>query len=160
MSKKIKFNGMDLFIIILVVLVALAGAYLLLGKDNAVVSDSKNVEVSVTVEFAAQNEEFAKTPQVGDVAMIGEKSKMRTTVSEVKTPTAMATGYDTLNGQALYSEMPGDYDVQVTMVAEGLETSKDITVDGLAVRVGEKVVVSGKSWAGEGYVIGLETTEL
>lgn len=155
-----KFNGMDLFIVICLILAVALGAYLLLGRgETATVSGSKNVKVSVTVEFAAQNEEFAKTPQIGDVAMIGEKSKMRTTVSEVKTPTAMATGYDTLNGRVLYSEMQGDYDVQVTMVADGIETSKDITVDGLAVRVGEKVVVSGKNFAGEGYVIGLETED-
>lgn len=155
-----KFNGMDLFIIICLMLAVALGGYLFLGRgDTATVSDSKNVKVSVTVEFAAQDAEFAKTPQVGDVAMIGEKSKMRTTVSEVKTPTAMATGYDTLNGRVLYSEMQGDYDVQVTMVADGIETSKDITVDGLAVRVGEKVVVSGKNFAGEGYVIGLETED-
>lgn len=156
-----KFNGMDLFIIICLVLAIGAGAYLLLGRgETGVVSDAKNVKVSVTVEFASQDEQFAKTPQIGDIAMIGEKSKMRTIVSDVKTPTAMATGYDTLNGQVLYSEMNGDYDVQVTMTAEGTETSKDITVDGLAVRVGEKVVVSGKNFAGEGYVIGLETEEL
>ena len=156
-----KFNGMDLFIIICLVLAIGAGAYLLLGRgETGAVSDAKNVKVSVTVEFAAQDEQFAKTPQIGDIAMIGEKSKMRTIVSDVKTPTAMATGYDTLNGQVFYSEMNGDYDVQVTMTAEGTETSKDITVDGLAVRVGEKVVVSGKNFAGEGYVIGLETEEL
>ncbi len=156
-----KFNGMDLFIIVCLVAVIALGAYLLLGRDTGgEVSESKNVKVSVTVEFAAQDEEFANTPQIGDIAMIGEKSKMRTTVSEVKTPTAMATGYNTISGEVLYSEMKGDYDVQVTMVADGAETSKDISVDGIAVRVGEKVVVSGKNWAGEGYVIGLSTEEL
>lgn len=159
-KKKIKFNGMDLFIILVVVAVALAGAYLLFGREGGgSVASSQNVLVRTVIELDVENKEFADLIKVGDTVAIGEKDKMMTTVESVEAIPAAANGYDIVSGRVIMAEIPDKYDVQITLVGDGTETDKDVQISGTAIRVGQKNVVSSKNFAGEGYVVGLETEE-
>lgn len=161
-DKKIRFNGMDAFIIIAVIAV-LAAAYIFLGRGSGGVSGgtaSKNVEVTAVVELTSRTKEFCELIQVGDVVLVGEKEKMRTNVKSVEVLPAKTTGYDILEGRVPRSELPGEYDVQITLVGEGAETDKSIQMNGAEIRVGQKAVTAGKGWSGQGYVIGLETADI
>ncbi|MBQ3573468.1 MAG: DUF4330 domain-containing protein [Clostridia bacterium] len=159
-KKKVKWNGMDLFIIIAALAVILAGVYLLTGRGNAgVTGASKNVEVTTIVEIAGKDKEFADIIANGDIVGVGEKEKMMTEVKSIEVLPAKATGYDILEGKVLRSEVPGQYDIRVTLVGEGTETESAIEMNGTAIRVGQNAVLSSKNWAGSGYVIGLETAE-
>ncbi len=158
-KKKIKFNGMDLFIILVIVVVALAGSYLLFGREGGGVVSSQNVLVRTVVELDVADKEFADLIKVGDTVAIGEKDKMMTTVESVDAIPAAANGYDIVNGRVIMAEIPDKYDVQITLIGDGAETDKDVQISGTAIRVGQKVVVSSKNFAGEGYVVGLETEE-
>ncbi len=160
-DKKVRFNGMDLFIVIALIVVIAAGAYILFGRGGqAAVSTAKSAEITVTAELTAQSEEFAEFVKIGDIVMIGEKTKLETTVSAVEVVPAKETGYDILEGRILRSEVPEKYDVRITLTGVGSETDSSVEINGTAIRVGEKTVFSSKSWAGEGYVIGLETAAL
>lgn len=157
---KVRFNGMDAFIIVVLVLVIAAGVYLLSGgSGEAAVTSSKNVEVTAAVELTSQNKEFTETVAVGDVVYVGEKEKAKAVVSKVEVETAKSTGYDILEGQVLRSEIPDVYDVKVSFSGSGVETEGAIELDGSAIRVGQSVVLSSKNWAGEGYVVGLEASD-
>lgn len=160
-SKKVKFNGMDLFIVIVAVVIVAAGAYLLFGADggSSGVPTSRNVDVSAVVELTAKDAEFAEIIKNGDAVLVGEKTRMATTVSGVEVVPAMDTGYDAINGRVLRSEIPEKVDIRVTLSALGAETDRAIEIDGTAIKVGQKVVISSKNWAGEGYVTGLEIAE-
>ena len=158
-KKKIKFNGMDLFIILVIVAVALAGSYLLFGREGGSVVSSQNVLVRTVVELDVEDKEFADLIKVGDTVAIGEKDKMMTTVESVDAIPAAANGYDIVSGRVIMAEIPDKYDVQITLIGDGTETDKDVQISGTAIRVGQKVVVSSKNFAGEGYVVGLETEE-
>lgn len=160
-NKKVRFNGMDLFIVIALVIVIAAGIYVLFGRSGgAAVSNAKGAEVTVTAELTAQDKEFCEFVKVGDIVMIGEKTKLETVVTAVEVVPAKETGYDIMTGRILRSEVPERYDVRVTLVGKGTETDSAVEINGTAIRVGEKTVFGSKSWAGEGYVIGLETAEL
>lgn len=157
-KKKAKFNGMDLFIILVVVAVAASGAYLLFGREGGGnVLSSQNVLVRTVIELDVEDKEFADLIKVGDTVAIGEKEKMMTTVESVDALPAAATGYDIVDGRVIRAEIPDKYDVQITLVGDGVETDKDVQISGTAVRVGQKAVVSSKNFAGEGYIVGLET---
>ena len=159
-DKKIKFNGMDVFIIIVVIAVAAAAIYLLFGRgDGGGVSASKNVEVTTVVELNAKDEDFTKLIKIGDPVLIGEKEKMRTNVTDMKIIPARTTGYDILDGRVLNSEVPNEYDVQITLVGEGTETDKSIEMNGTPIKVGHGVALNSKGWTGYGYVIGLDTAD-
>ncbi len=159
-KKKAKFNGMDLFIILVVVAVVAAGAYLLFGREGGGnVMYSQNVLVRTVIELDVEDKEFADLIKVGDTVAIGEKEKMMTTVESVEALPAAANGYDIVGGRVIRAEIPDKYDVQITLVGDGVETDKDVQISGTAIRVGEKAVVSSKNFAGEGYVVGLETEE-
>ncbi len=148
---------MDWFIVIVVVLILAAGAYLLLGNDGpSIISSSKNVTVTTVVELAAKDKDYTELIKEGDVVLIGEKEKMRTNVEKIEINPARTTGYDILEGRVLYSEVPEEYDIKVTLVGEGAETESDIEMNGAAIRVGQGVALNSKNWTGYGYVIGLE----
>ena len=157
-NKKIKFNGMDLFIIIVAVAVVAAGTYFLCarGGSTAVVTQ-ENVLVRTTVELDMQNKEFAELVKVGEKAAIGEKEKMMTVVESVEIVPATDKGYDIIEGRVLRAEVPDKYDVKITLVGDGTENERDIMINGNSLKVGQKVVVSSRDFAGEGYIIGLET---
>ncbi len=158
-KKKVKFNGMDLFIIIVALAVIVAGVYLLTDKGSAGgISTSKNVEVITVVELAGEDKEFADIIANGDIVGVGEKEKAMTRVENVEILPAKATGYDILDGQVLRTEIPDKYDIRVTLVGDGTEKESAIEIDGTAIRIGENAVLSSKNWAGKGYVIGLETS--
>ena len=156
---KVKFNGMDVFILVVLVMVIAAGAYFLSGGSDAVVTVAENVNVTATVELTSQDKAFTELVAVGDVVYIGEKEKAKAIVSDVEVNPAKSTGYDIIEGRVLRSEIPDVYDVKISFAGSGVETESAVQLDGSAIRVGEKVVLSSKNWAGKGYVIGLEATK-
>lgn len=159
-KKKVKWNGMDWFIVVVALAVILAGVYLLTGRGSAGgMSTSKNVEVTTVVELAGKDKEFADIIANGDIVGVGEKEKMMTEVKRIEVLPAMATGYDILEGKVLRAEVPEQYDIRVTLVGDGTEKESAIEIDGTAIKVGQNAVLSSKNWAGEGYVIGLETSD-
>ena len=158
-KKRIKFNGMDLFIVIVVVAVLAAAFYFFAGRGGAGSAMSSNVSVKATVELKAKNENYASAIKPGDKVMIGEKEKMTTTVEKVEVKPAKTTGYDILDGRVLNSAVPNEYDVQVTVTADGAETDKSVEIDGVPIRVGQNAAMFGKGWSSTGYVINIEIND-
>lgn len=155
-KRKVKFNGMDLFIIAMAIVIFAAGIYVLKGRSTGG-AVAENVMVRSTIEITGKNAEYEDAINVGDVAMIGEKDKLTATIESVEVTPAKTTGYDILSGKVLRSTVPGQNDIKVTFVAEGTESGTSITVDGVALRVGQSTVAFGKGWSSEGYIVGLET---
>ena len=160
-KKKVKFNGIDVFIILMVIAVIAAGLYFLKGRSSAAgaAGDSKNVNVTTVVELTGREKDFADKVKENDLVMLGEKDKAPMTVTKVEVTPAKTTGYDILSGHVYNSEIPTEYDVKVTLCAPGAESNKSIDVSGIALKVGQETVVSSKAWAGYGYIISLETAD-
>lgn len=158
-SKKIRFNGMDLFIIIVLVAVIAAGAFILGGREKTVTSadGSEGTEIAFAVELTSREKDYTELIKVGDTVLVGEKDKKESVVTDVEVVPAKTTGYDILNGQVLRSELPGEYDVKVYLTGKGNQTDSAIKLGGATeLRVGQGVALSSKKWTGYGYVIGLD----
>lgn len=153
---KIKFNSIDLLIIILLIAVTAAGGWFMTnrGKQSAL---SSNKTVEVTVELTDKDKAFTELPKIGDRVVLGEKVKMNAVVTKVDIKNATMLGYDTLGGRILDSEIPEHYDVQITVQAQGSESPGEVTINGNGVRVGMGIAMKAKDWSGYGYALAVET---
>lgn len=154
---KKKFNGMDVFIIIILIAVIAFGGWFLLGRGSG--DGDKEVTVYLKVEFAAQDEGLAERIMIGDSAVIGEKEKAPGIVKSVDAPVAKGMGYNNIEGWAKETEIPEKYDVQVVLECKGVDTGDTIELNNNAVRVGANTAVKSKNWAGYGVILAVEEAE-
>lgn len=156
-EKKFRFNGMDIFVVIVLAVVIAAGAYFLFGRDAASVKEESNVNVSFVMELTGKEIGYEDTINVGDIVLVGEKDKMRTTIENVEVIPAKTTGYNILDGKVLRAEVPMLNDIKVTLTAVGVESRDAIKINDIPVRIGQNLAAFGKGWSSTGYVVGLET---
>lgn len=154
-AKKVRFNGMDAFICIVLILAVAAAVYMFGGKGTGAKSAVKDTTVNVAVELTSLDEDVAKAIKEDDPVALGEKDKAMATVSRVEIEPAKTLGFDIENGRVYNAEVPRQYDAKVYMTAKGLETDSAITIDNVVMRVGQSMVLSAKGWAGHGYTIEL-----
>lgn len=160
---KAKFNAMDFVIIMAVVLVVAAAGVFFISSTSADTDASraigKNVTATIEIEFSNEDEFLTTLPQVGDSVTIGEKEKMPATVVDVRSETARITSYDLTKGSASTQEIPGKYDVYVTMEADAVDGEDAVTINNSPIRVGDATAVRTQNWASYGYVTRLEISE-
>ncbi len=159
---KPKFNVMDFVIVAAVVLVVAAAAYFFVSSTGASTgsnSGSKSVNASIEIEFANKEEYLTELPQEGDSVTIGEKEKMLATVTGIRVEPATTIAYNLNDGTASWQEIPGKYDIYVTMEADAVDEGDQITINGGSIRVGDPNAVHSMNWAGYGYVTQLEISE-
>lgn len=151
---KVKFNVMDVIIVLILLAVIGAGLLLLGGGSEAGAAEIRTIQLQV--ELAKQEEAFTKLPQVGDKAAIGVKEKMDVTVTKVEVKPATASSEDVLGGTRPIVEIEGRYDVLITLEGEGVETDAAVKINDVAARVGDEAVIKSKNWAGVGVFLGVE----
>ncbi len=152
---KVKFNAMDLVIVLVLAAVLVAGVLFLGGGSDGELAETKTVQL--VIELTDKDDTFINLPQVGDTAMIGVKEKMETVVTNVEILPATKRAENIVDGWSGSSELPGRYDVRITMEGQGIETNETVTVNGVAARVGEEAFVKSKNWAGAGFFVGVNT---
>lgn len=153
---KVKFNAIDLAIVLVLVAVLIAGV-LLLGGGGSAGETAETKTVQLVIELTDKDDTFINLPKEGDVAMIGVKEKMETVVTKVEILPATKRAENIVDGWSGSSELPGRYDVRITMEGQGMETNETVTVNGVAARVGEEAFVKSKNWAGAGFFVGVNT---
>lgn len=155
---KAKFNGMDLFIILVLVAAVAAGGWFLTGRRQQA-DQAQNVTLSMTVDLTSQEASFVDLPQVGDQVILGEKEKLETEVTNIEVLPATTLGYDTMAGRVAETTVPDRYDLRITLQGQGVETADAFEMNGNPLRVGAGVAMKNKDWAGYGFILTLDTVE-
>lgn len=162
-NSKPRFNGIDLLIVIVILAIAFVGVYMFMPKNNASsdteMMSSKDVKAIVQVEFTEKEEYLTNLPKEGDSVTIGVKEKMPAVVTKVDITPAEKISYDLVNGSASWQEVPGKYDIYVTMEADAVETQGEIAINGSAIRIGDDDAVRAKGWAGYGFITQLDVED-
>ncbi len=151
---KVKFNVMDIIIVLILLAAIGAGVLLLGGSAREGSAETKTIELKV--ELGKQEEAFTKLPKVGDRADIGVKEKMNVTVTNVEIKPATTSSEDVLGGTRPIVEIQDRYDVLITLEGEGVETDGAVKLNDVAARVGDEAVIKSKNWAGVGVFLGVE----
>ncbi len=163
--KKLKFNLVDVLIIIGIILAAAMCVYVLSSlKDTGSGSAADNVKMRYSVEFKKKEktvvDAFEAAAERGDSCFVSEKEKAAATLKEVIAVPAKKATTNLETGEALFSDIEDKYDVTVVLESEGTETDKDILADGKApIKVGDEISVKGKGYAGYGFITSLELVD-
>jgi hypothetical protein len=147
-----KINIIDIAILLIIIGVGFfAVEYFLPSKDKGAVNRKINYEI----ELLQSTREFADMVKLGDE--IRESIKGDYLGKIVKTeirPSSIITA-NTQEGRFIKTELPSMYDVIITLEADGLETEKSITAENQEIKVGKRVFVKGKGYAGSGYILAI-----
>ena len=159
---KPKFNFLDGIIILLVVLVALIGAYLLMGKSTAVSDPEQNCIAEFKMYLTKVDEDiynkFNSKLAEGESVWIGVKERFDGKIENVELLPSKRIIPDQYTGKAVMAKDPTTNDVIITVRTNAVETASAITSAGTAIRVGEETAIRAKGVAGYGYIVELKTT--
>lgn len=156
---KPKFNLMDGFIIVLIVLIAVA-AFLFLNKSDSTGSAPQTVTAQYTIELVKCEKVVADTfldaLNNGETVMVGEKERFEARLVDVQFSPAKKLLTDSSAGMEVLAEDPVYFDIVLTLESQVTESDSAIMAGSTPLRVGEDEVVRGKKSAGLGYITSLK----
>ena len=156
---KPKFNLMDGFIIVLILLIA-AAAFLFLNKPDTSGSAPQTVMAQYTVELVRCEkvvaDAFIESLSNGEGVTVGEKERFAAKLIDVQvTPSKKLITNNRTRAEVL-AEDPVYFDILLTLESQVTESDSAIMAGSTPLRVGEDEVVRGKKSAGLGYITSLK----
>ena len=152
--KKVRFNLIDTLVVLAILLAIAAGAYYMLGGRGAEVNSG--VTVRYQIELANKEAYLTELFKTGDRVQVSEKEKIEAVVTDVLVRPARQVSFNMETGAHEWQEIPGKYDILVTMESSGTETEEQVYASSTPIRVGEEMVVRGKGYAGFGFIVDLD----
>lgn len=157
--KKLKFNVIDLLIIILIVAVIFAGVYIL-GSKTGTQTNTKAAEVVLVIEEkdidSARMEYYMDRVKEGDSVTVGIKEKVQGTLGEIEITPAKTIYENPKTGEKTWVDKLDKYDIKVPIRLTITETEKDFLIGTAKVKVGKQQNFVGKGYSGYGTVISIE----
>ena len=154
-KKKRKLNFFDIVIVLVVVLVA-AGAYVFTHKDEVV----ETKKLVYTFELTDVQEGFSELVEIGDSITDNVKNYHMGTVIAVEAQPYKIITEDVVNGKLREVEVPGRETCVITVEANVTEVGADYKVDGnYTVKAGLEVAAKGPGYAGVGYILTIDRGE-
>lgn len=151
------FNILDIVILIIIVSIIAAGVYFYgQYKDN----QAANLQtVEYDVEIKGVDEKFIAAINDGDFIRESVKGNNLGRVAGLSYTKATNINSDFINGKYVTTEVPGKLDMVLKLTADASVTSRSVTVGGLEIRIGQKIYVKGKGYAGEGFILNVNIKE-
>lgn len=166
MDKKKRAWKLNLFDTGALVLVVLAGAFLLWRSAAPAAGSSEPAEGTQTtgtttiryeVELSELRLETAQLIQEGDEIVERTRREVMGTVETLKISPASTLAKDQNTGNYFFAEIPERYTATMTVVSTATVTDENIVLaSGLEIRAGISVRVFGPNYYGTGYVTRIE----
>ncbi len=122
-----KINILDLFVVILIVVLALGTYYKFTSPKTSIAGGDSNIEFVLKVRQVSDFTE--KYYEVGDTVYDTKTGQNLGVITNVET-TVSKDVIETVQGEAVLAEVPHKIDVYLTVNAQGLETEKSYLIDG------------------------------
>ncbi|MDF2521896.1 MAG: hypothetical protein K0R84_2524 [Clostridia bacterium] len=151
------FNIIDILIIIIIAVIIGGGIYAYKEYQESLSTNIKTVEYSV--EIKGVDEKFVNAINNGDLIRESVKGNSLGSVSGKSFVPSTNIYSDYLNGKYVVSQVPGKLDLILTLTSDAQVTDRSVSVGGLEIRIGQKIYVKGKGYAGEGFVINMNIKE-
>lgn len=159
---KVKFNALDLIIIIIVAAVLCIGAFLFtrVNKDTAGKGTPVTAEFTIEVKELTKSAADAFENSVGKHIVYGTKNSDYGEITKVTVEPCKRMGKDLINGKVIWDTYPDKYTANVTIKADIYESENAFTGPTQEIRVGMKMPFSGGGIASpEGIVTDIEKLE-
>ncbi|MBE7011961.1 MAG: DUF4330 domain-containing protein [Ruminococcaceae bacterium] len=157
--KKIRFNIIDFLIILAVILVSVAGVYILGSKSETVVNTQKT-KALVMIELKNVDEstkaDYEEKAKIGSLANIGIREKTVGELKKIDITEATKECFDLKNEEIKLAKVEGRYDIKFVFEVELDETDKDFLIGTDKIKIGKELGFGAKGYSGYGIVIGIE----
>ena len=157
---KPKFNLLDGFLIVLILLIVLAGALILMRPQSTPADTTRTATAEYSIEFAKYDKSvadaFVAAKEAGETVWVSEKERFPAAITDVSITPAKTVTVDERRNRAVLGEDPSCYDITITLESTVTETNDAITASGNRLMVGEKISARSKSAAGNGYIVSLK----
>ncbi len=157
-KKKIKFNFIDVIILVIVILALILGYKLVIGKST------KTVENNTTpITFTIEGKEVAK--EICDKIIVGSKAFNSATgeylgvIKDVTYNNSTKIEYNPVKDVIEKYNLEDKYNVYVTVEADAVETEKDLIVNGETIKVGKQLYFKSKGFAAESYIVDVDIVD-
>ena len=153
---RVKFNLLDVVIIVLV-LAVLAAALMLRNRSAGTASTGGETQpMRFTVEFTETPNDMADCIHIGDGAYRSTDGTYLGSIVDVRSVPHVRVEYSSAAGQFRSFDCAESSDVYLTVENNGYCTGKDIVIGSLPIKVGMELAVKGKGFASPGYVYALD----
>lgn len=156
-KKKIRFNIIDVLIIVLVLAAMGVIGYVLLAERGDVVPQNEKVKINYVLMVTEMRAIYAENVKVGDEVYDQESNKYIGKVIQVSTTASKRTGTDRKTGEQVISELENRRDLYITVEAEADHVDNSYVVSGLTVVAGAVVNFISPALAQPANIISVET---
>lgn len=156
-GNKKRWNGMDLFFIVIITLIIAALAFVLgnMGKKVGGTQNSNTVNIEYTVEFRKMNNDALGAVKEGDSVRDPDNKRNIGTIVSVQSIPYATIAYNSGDGTVYMAENPDLSDLMITIRAEAVHTDSGYYVNDARFLVGKVTNIWSTGFAGSGYCISI-----
>ncbi len=154
-KKKVRFNAVDVVIILLVLALIAAGLYLFVLRDRGTdaVTGSETSRIEYVVEIKKVEEQYAGAVTAGQSVEDAVWRHMIGTVVGVEVTDYAESLFDNETNTEKTAYLDGYVNMKITIEADAVETDAHFTVNGTVICVGELYSFRFPEFYGNGYCI-------
>lgn len=157
-KRKIRFNIIDLIIILIIVAAAFVLAKVFVGGGNDIAAETNTKKIQYVIEIQEVEDRFDGSVKKGDAVQDAIERKNIGTVVGVQSSDFQKITFDYDTGMETVSYVEGRIVLDITIEATAIVTDKAYTVDGCEIRVGEQYSIMLPEFYGVGYCIKITET--
>ncbi|MBE6625710.1 MAG: DUF4330 family protein [Ruminococcaceae bacterium] len=158
-KRKIRFNIIDLIIILIIVAAAFVLVKVFTGGNNDIVTETNYKKIQYVIEIQNVEDRFDGSVKKGDAVQDAIERKSIGTVVGVQSSQFERITFDYDSGMETVSVVEGRIVLNITIEATAVVTDRAFTVDGCEIRVGEQYSVILPEFYGIGYCIKVTETD-
>lgn len=151
-KRKIKFNFIDVLIIIIVVAALFLGYKLIIGKTTNSVQ-SKTKTITFTAEGKCTSKEACESIIIGSEAFNSATGEYLGIVKKAEYENEKKVEYNPVKDAFEKHDIEDKYTIYVTVESEAVETDKDFLVNGQSIKVGKQLYFKSKGFGMESYIV-------
>ncbi|MBR3967217.1 MAG: DUF4330 domain-containing protein [Clostridia bacterium] len=154
--KKRRWNGMDLFFVLMAALVIVAVVFVLGNMDKGNKEQSaERINIEYTVEFRQVNNIALGKIREGDTVRDPDNKRNIGTVISVQSAPYSKIAYNSTDGSVYMAENPDFSDLLITIRAEATHSDMGYYVNDARFLVGKPTNIWSQGFAGSGYCISI-----
>lgn len=154
--KKRRWNGMDLFFVLMAALVIVAVVFVLGNMDKGNKEQSaERINIEYTVEFRQVNNIALGKIREGDTVRDPDNKRNIGTVISVQSAPYSKIAYNSTDGSVYMAENPDFSDLLITIRAEATHSHMGYYVNDARFLVGKPTNIWSQGFAGSGYCISI-----